>query len=454
MRILVVDDQHAICHSMKKSLGKLGHKVATLEDGCLVVETLLTTSFDLIFLDIKLGQENGIDILKQIKRMPSIGQVPVILMTAYNETDIAIESIKYGAADYILKPFDINDIENILLEVAKSNDDAAHSVCIENDGSFCKQALVGRSTPFVNILKEIGKIACNSIPVLILGETGTGKDMVGKAIHKFSNRSDKPYVAINCSSIPRDLLEAELFGYKKGAFTGAASDHMGKVELADNGILFLDEIGDMHPDLQAKLLRLLQEGSFYPVGGNELKTVNVRFIAATHQNIQQLVKRKEFREDLFFRLSGYTINIPPLRERIDDIEPLVIHFIQKYAEKPIHIAPESIEKLQQYRYPGNVRELENIMRRALLESSNNIISERNICFNKSEISELYETSISSFETTVDMSSGDGIIPLQKVTKNFQKIYVSNVFSQYDKNQLQAAAALKISRNTLRKILDL
>ncbi len=454
MYILVVDDNSAICHSMKKSLSSKGYSVKTIVDAGNVLEVIKNENFDLIFLDIKLGDYNGISILKEIKGDKNLCQVPVILMTAYNETEVAIDAMKNGAEDYIVKPFDVNDIDHIIQKFSGDKQELTSTyLCVEYKDGFCSNKLVGKSDTFINILKNIGKIANSTIPVLLLGETGTGKDMVARAVHENSARKNKPFVAINCSAVPEDLLEAELFGYEKGAFTGASKQSIGKIEYANGGTIFLDEIGDMPLHLQAKLLRPLQEGSFYRLGGNELISSNVRFISATNQNIEKMIEQKTFRKDLFFRLSGYTICIPPLRERPEDIKSLIEYFVQKYSNQNIYIEPECIDRLEQYSFPGNVRELENIIRKALLESSDNTLTCNN--FNiKHQFPDKKKISVEPEMEVVFNDNNEYVYHLQKITDKFQKSYVSKVFEYFNRNQVKTAKALKVSRNTLRKILNL
>lgn len=343
--------------------------------------------------------------------------------------------MKHGAFDYLVKPFEFEEVLGILRKMEKKNSDY---FCL-SPSDDCEEKFVCKSKSMVSILKSIGQIADTDIPVLIMGETGTGKELVAKAIHNYSGRKNQKMVSLNCSAIPSELLESELFGYEKGAFSGADSRKIGKIELANNGTLFLDEIGDMNLELQAKLLRVLQDKSFYRLGGNSLISVNIRVISATNKDIESMVKKNEFRRDLFYRLSGFLIKIPPLRDRTEDIEPLLEHFVKKYSKQEIHISKDFIKKLMKYDFPGNVRELENIVRLSVVKGDfdlNFTSDSRNNTFD--------------FESILPSE----VRPLSIMVKEFQKRYVENVYRLCGYNQVKTSEKLKISRNTLRKILEL
>lgn len=435
MKILVVDDQSTICKFLTKNLIKNGYSCDYLLDGEHLMELLQEKSYDLVIMDVKMPRSNGIELLKSIKSSENLRNIKVVLMTAYHESDIAIESMKHGAFDYLVKPFEFEEVLGILHKMDKENIDY---FCL-SPSDDCKDKFVCKSKSMVSILKSIGQIANTDIPVLIIGETGTGKELVARALHNYSGRKNQKMVSLNCSAIPSELLESELFGYEKGAFSGADSRIMGKIELANNGTLFLDEIGDMNLELQAKLLRVLQDKSFYRLGGNTLISVNIRVISATNKDIETMVEKNLFRRDLFYRLSGFLIKIPPLRDRTEDIDPLLEHFVKKYSKQKIHINRDFIKKLMEYEFPGNVRELENIVRLSIVKGEFDM-----------DLKSDSTNNISNFKNMLPSE----IRPLSTMVKEFQKRYVENVYKACGCNQVKTSEKLKISRNTLRKILGL
>ncbi|MDK2791903.1 MAG: two-component system, NtrC family, response regulator PilR, partial [Deferribacteres bacterium] len=401
------------------------------------IEILKSEKVDLVLFDLMLGNEDGL----QIPRLASeIGiRIPFILMTAYANTETALESIKLGVVDYITKPFDtaklIDIIKNILNEFNVKGDE---SECCED-----LKEIVGVSDCILKVKKNILDVAATDSTVLISGESGTGKEVVARAIHKLSKRKDREFVAINCGAIPSDLLEAELFGYKKGAFTGAVSEKKGLFEIANHGTIFLDEIGDMPLFLQVKLLRVLQEKKILPIGSTTFIDIDVRVIAASNKDLLEEIEKNNFRKDLFYRLNVVNIYIPPLRERKVDIPYLAKHFLNKYARllnKEIgDISFAVMEMLKKYDYPGNVRELENIIERAVVvEKSNKLLP--------SSISEhIFDDSLN-----VDVNSELKLpVNLESLVEKIEEKYIRKALEVTKNNQSKAAKLLGLTLRTFR-----
>jgi two-component system, NtrC family, response regulator PilR len=376
-KILVVDDQQSMREFLEIMLTKEGYQVCVAEDGEHACEILDKETFDLVITDIRMRSINGIGVLKKVKdRSPG---AMVILISAFATPETAVEAMKEGAYDYIPKPFKVNDLKRVVKDALRSR-----TVPGEDDkGStsrFHFDALIGESPQMKRVYDLVQRVSRTRTNVLIVGESGTGKELVAKAIHNLSDRRNKPIVVINCAGIPENLIESELFGHRKGAFTGAVADKEGLFDVADGGTVFLDEVGDLSPVIQVKLLRVIQERTFTAVGGIDVKTVDVRFISATNKDLEKEVIHRNFREDLYFRLNVIPITIPPLREREGDLPLLSQHFLEKFSlqmGKDIKkISTYAMDILSRYPFPGNVRELENIVERSVaLETSNIILPE-------------------------------------------------------------------------------
>src|SRR4051812_43593279 len=318
-------------------------------------------------MDVRMGGMTGLETLRKLRATDA--KLPVIMMTAYGTTQTAIEAMKLGAYDYLLKPFDVPKLKEIVHNALKAARDMKRVVSYEPllESEDYDIGIVGRSQAMQQVFKLVGQLAASDATALITGESGTGKELVARAIYHHSKRSQMPFLAINCAAIPENLLESELFGHERGAFTGAQNQRIGKFEQCNGGTIFLDEIGDMSLPTQTKILRVLQNGSFERVGGNQVVTVNVRVIAATNKPLEKAVADKQFREDLFYRLNVVRVQMPPLRDRREDIPLLVNYFLRKFSAKtPKSISAEALSLLERYHWPGNVRELENIIRRALV----------------------------------------------------------------------------------------
>ena len=375
--ILVIDDERSMREFLSIMLGKEGYRAIAIDNGNDALEFISKNKYDLIITDIKMPKMSGIDILRE--SMALHPNTPVIMITAFASTEVAVEAMKLGAYDYITKPFNVDEIKIIIKNAIekKSLFDENISLREELKGRYQFSNIVGKSDKIQKVFELIMKVANSRSTVLITGESGTGKELVARAIHHNSDRKDKPFVSISCGAIPETLLESELFGHQKGAFTGADSDKKGLFEVADGGTFFLDEVSEAPPSIQAKLLRVLQEKEFKRVGGVKDIKVDVRVIAATNKNLHKLIEEGKFREDLYYRLNVIPIELPPLRERKEDIPLLINHFINKYNftnKKNIKgMTLKAMEMLERYIWRGNIRELENVIERAVtLETNDNI----------------------------------------------------------------------------------
>jgi DNA-binding NtrC family response regulator len=374
-KILLIEDDAGITDTLRRVLAGEGHEVAIERRGDEGLARAAKDTFNLVITDLRLPGLSGLELVRQLHGAKP--RLPIILTTAFGSTEIAIDAIKYGAYDYLLKPFDIPSLLDLVQKAADSNRLMSEPVSLGEPGAP-HDALVGQSAPMQAIYKEIGRAASKPINVLIRGETGTGKELIARAVYQHSTRADAPFVVVNCAAIPETLLESELFGHEKGAFTGAHSRRIGRFEQAHLGTIFLDEIGDMSPGTQVKLLRVLEQKCLQRLGGKENIPLDVRVIAATHRDLESAIRQKEFRDDLYYRLNVVSIHLPPLRQRREDIPELVRYFLRKHgpslgnSEPSIH--PEAIEFLRAQPWPGNVRELENAVRKALLLAQNYTLS--------------------------------------------------------------------------------
>ncbi len=374
--VWIVDDEPGICASLQLALDD-DYAVSTFNTSAGVLERMERESCDVVLLDLRLGDEDGMELLRQIKqRRPNVS---VIMMTAYGSIDSSIDAIKAGATQYLTKPLDLDQLTLMLaqtLEVRRMHEEILF-LSDELSSRRYFQRIVGESPAMQKVYTRINQVKDVDAGVLITGESGTGKELVARAIHEEGSRRNARFVAVNCAAIPENLLELEFFGYKKGAFTGAGQDRKGKLELADKGTIFLDEIGDMPLNLQGKLLRVLQEKEVTPVGSTEVRRVDIRVIAASNRNLKELIAQGKFRQDLYYRINVVSIQVPPLRERIEDVPLLCRHFLEQFAaemNKPIRgLTAEAQEALMRYPYPGNVRQLANILEYATIVSTDEII---------------------------------------------------------------------------------
>lgn len=369
-KLLLIDDEADVQYSFRRIFDSPEIALttaATGEEGLRIIPRLKP---DLVIMDVRMSGLGGLETLRRLRQLD--GKLPVIMMTAYGTTQTAIEAMKLGAYDYLLKPFDVPKLKQIVTAALKAARDMKQVVSYEPllESEDYDLGIVGRSEQMQNVFKLIGQLSGTDATALITGESGTGKELVARAIYHHSRRAAQPFLAINCAAIPENLLESELFGHEKGAFTGASTQRIGKFEQCNHGTIFLDEIGDMTPATQTKVLRVLQSGVFERVGGNQAVQVDVRVIAATNKPLEQAVASRQFREDLFYRLNVVRIEIPALRERQADVRLLVNYFLKKFAQNqkqtPKSISSEVLNALDAYHWPGNVRELENVIERALV----------------------------------------------------------------------------------------
>ena len=464
-KILIVDDEESIRWVLGTSLEKSGYKVDYGENGGEGLTKAISNNYDLILLDIKMPDLSGLDVLEKLQKNSL--KSPVILMTAQNTVSNAITGIKLGAYDYISKPFDLDEV-NSIVEKAIKNYSQLKKVKPEKiskeqieENSFGE--IVGKSPEMLKIYKTVGRIADKDITILITGESGTGKELISRAIHNNSHRKQNKLVSINIAAIPKELIESELFGYDKGAFTGAQNSKMGRFEEAHNGTLHLDEIGEMSVDLQTKLLRVLEESSIYRLGSENPINVNVRIIATTNRNLREEVEKGNFREDLYYRLNAITIDLPPLRNRKEDIRILIDYFLTKYSNelgiKRKILSEEVLDKFTNYPWPGNVREIENTIKRIVVLTPDRIVNLEHI---KEEAPQLINNNRLD---NVDQNIRDILNQmLSNVGESSSNIY-SDVINKVDKqlfeiilditngNKKKAASILGINRNTLAKKLS-
>ena len=461
MSILVADDENSIRFVLREALEAEGHTVTEASDGENAIQLLLSARFDLAFIDIRMPGQSGLEVLEQARATGSL--TPIVIITAQNTMENAVEAMKMGALDYLIKPFSLaqvvglaertQKIRSLQNEVDKLRRESGHEL------TPAGQRLIGSSPSMLDIFKTVGKVAVRNVPVLILGESGTGKELVARAIHSASTRAERPFVAVNAAAIPGELLESELFGHERGAFTGAVAPRLGRFREASGGTLFLDEIGDMPIALQAKLLRALQSGEVTPVGGRDPIHVDVRVVTATHRNLDEAVETGEFREDLLYRLRVVPIEVPALRERKDDIRILAEHFVRRYAEEltelEMTMSDPAVSALESYAWPGNVRELENAIKRALVLASTAILGPEDFDFltqgrstegnTGQNLDALIQAQVASAldqENTGELHS--------QILAAVEKPLVATVLEHTDGNQIRAAALLGINRNTLRK----
>lgn len=461
-RILIADDEESIRFVLSKAMEKRGYSVELAEDGIQALDKIKGERYSLIFMDILMPGESGLEILSKVT------DTPVIIMTAQDTMKNAVEAMKRGAYDYITKPFDIEEV-NILAARAINAWKLSKEVAELKKEIKWKYAvggeIIGKSDAMKQLYKLIGKVSASDLTVLIQGESGTGKELIARAIHYHSNRSSGPFIAVNSSAIPKDLLESEFFGHEKGAFTGAHERKIGKFEVADGGTLFLDEIGDMPIDLQAKILRVTQEKEFERVGGNRPIPADVRILAATNQDIESAIKEGRFREDLYYRLNVVPVIVPPLRGRKGDIPLLAEHFLRRFRDEldveEKNITPEAMRILSSYDWPGNVRELENTVKRAMVMSSGSKILPEDLptaVFGEAHVKagrfksldELWEEKLRTFVDKGDCLKMKDLYNL--IIKQVEKPLLRFVLEKTRGNQVKASEILGINRNTLRKKL--
>jgi two-component system nitrogen regulation response regulator GlnG len=465
-KLLLIDDEEDVRYSFQRIFDSPDIEVATAASGEEGLKVIPKFKPDLVLMDVRMGGMNGLETLRRIRQ--SDPRLLVILMTAYGTTQTTIEAMKLGAYDYLLKPFDALKLKEIVGNALKAARDMKQVVSYQPllESEDYELGIIGRSEPMQQVFKLIGQVAASDATALITGESGTGKELVARAIYHHSDRNRQPFLAVNCAAIPEQLLESELFGHEKGAFTGATMQRIGKFEQCNKGTIFLDEIGDMTPATQTKILRVLQSGTFERVGGNQPIQVDARVIAATNKALEAAVAARQFREDLFYRLNVVRIHIAPLRDRRDDIPLLVNYFLKKLAREqqrpPKSIAASVIKLLKKYHWPGNVRELENAIRRAHIMAKSDAILQSDL---PPEISGQSPGGAPVPGVAGEAAATDAAAlarqlfqwarrdPKLEVISAVERELVIQALKETNNNQVHAAKLLGITRATLRKRIE-
>jgi DNA-binding NtrC family response regulator len=429
LSILIVDDEESVRNSLFDWFTDDDFFVKSAEHAKQALTILESESFDIILADLKMPGMDGLEMLKRIKMLNK--ESIVIIMTAFATVDTAVKALKEGAYDYVTKPFDPDDLSHLIRNAGKQIELAVENESLKKNVVSLEKVddIIGNSKAMRHVLKEVESVAQSNSSVIITGESGTGKELIARAIHFNSSRRFYPLVSVHCGALTESLLESELFGHEKGAFTGALYNRKGRFEMADNGTIFLDEIGTISPKMQVELLRVLETKTFTRVGGNKEISSDFRLICATNRDLKNMVEKGEFREDLFYRLNVVNIHIPPLRERPEDISSLIDYFVQKYCismNKPrVQVDSSVIKRLMEYTFPGNIRELENMIERALVVGNGKKIMVRDLPLGKEEIS----SNIESLE-------------------DFEKDFILKILNKYEWNISRTAKAIKVDRVTL------
>lgn len=446
LSILLIDDEESQLKSLSSFLNRRNHNVYTALNGAEGIQLVEKNHIDLVLTDFRMPEKNGLEVLEEVKKInPSID---VVVITAYGSIEDAVEIMKKGAYDYLSKPIDLNELENLVNRVAEKR-------LLQKENSELKQQLkekfkfdsiISQSSKMEDVLNLAGRVANSRATILIRGESGTGKELVAKALHFASDRHKAPFITVNVAALSENLLESELFGHEKGAFTGAIEGRKGRFEEADGGTIFIDEVGDIPLSVQVKLLRTLQFGEVQRLGSNETKRVNVRIISATHRHLEEMIHAGEFREDLYYRLNVVAINLPSLRERKEDIPILVEHFVKKYSEingkEVTAIDPTALDKLMKYSFAGNIRELENMIERSVILCRGNVIQEEDLPLH------------------IEMSLEKSLMDPRDINQNynekmkaFEVEMVEEALKRNNGNQSAAARELGISERHLRSRLE-
>ena len=443
-RLLIVDDDERARVLLGRFLEVEGYNVATAKDGADALDKFEDVNYDLVITDLKMPNIGGIDLLKaiQTKQTNTIG----IVVTGFASIDTAVEAMKAGAFDYVTKPFQLDEIRIAVQRALEYQRLQSENVTLKKQlkTKYKFENIVGDSPKMQAVFRMIEKVCDSDSTVLIQGDSGTGKELVARAIHYNSPRRDRYLVPVNCGAIPENLLESELFGHVKGAFTGASANRIGRFEAADGGTIFLDEIGDMSPKLQVKVLRVLQEHEFEPVGSTKTIKVDVRVIAATNQNLEEAVAARTFREDLFYRLNVIPINLPQLKERVSDVPLLVNHFIRSFSEtkkrEPLKITPEAMDAMCAYEWPGNVRELENLIERLMILCENDSLSLSDLP------DKIHQNKSGGLAEDFDIP--DSGICFNTIVNEFENRIILRALDMADGNKNMAAKLLNLKRTTL------
>ncbi|MBU1922623.1 sigma-54 dependent transcriptional regulator [Patescibacteria group bacterium] len=452
--ILVVDDEESMRELLDVMLSREGYQISSAESGRKAISLLEKKDFDLLLCDIKLGDMTGIDVLRASKKKNQ--NTIVIMISAYASTETAVEAMNDGAYDYVPKPFDNDELKQTIANALELKTIEQEKKILDDELKkhlhFGK--IIGNSPAMLHVYNMIKQVAKTKTSILITGESGTGKELIARAIHDESDRCNMPFVPINCGGIPETLMESELFGYRKGAFTGATQDKKGLFETADEGTVFLDEIGDLSIHLQVKLLRVVQERVFKPVGGNEDISVNIRIISATNKDLANEVIEGRFREDLFYRLNVIEIKLPPLRERKSDLRILAQHFLEKYSnelgKKVTKISSYAINLLNNYPFPGNIRELENLMERSVAITDTNILLPDSLSLSLHKQRRLVEGVKDKGYDLNDVPKG---VSLDAILEDVERVYINKALECAHGDKTKAAELLGINSRSMRYRLD-
>lgn len=465
--VWIVDDDRSIRWVLEKALQKADIPCKTFSEAESVLQAIKKEQPALILSDIHMPGKSGLEMLSEIKK--SYPKLPIIIMTAYSDLDSAVASFQGGAFEYLPKPFDIDKAIELVRRATEENEEEEQTPSEETASE-----IIGKAPAMQEVFRAIGRLSQSKATVLLTGESGAGKEVVARALHKHSPRANAPFVAINMAAIPKDLMETELFGHEKGAFTGASAIRHGRFEQAEGGTLFLDEIGDMPAELQTRLLRVLSDGYYYRVGGHQSLKANVRIIAATHQNLEAMVRENRFREDLYHRLNVIRLRLPPLRERPEDIPLLVNHFLQKSAEnlgvEPKIMSEEAMEFLKRFPFPGNVRQLENLCNWLVVMAPSQHIRVTDLPeeISRGEAEKIHKNSEVSSEETLggsweellkaevkEMLKSQSPYLMKQLSDTFESIVIGTALEYTHGRRVDAATRLGIGRNTItRKIAEL
>ena len=450
-QVLIVDDEPNLRKILAAQLSRDGYDVMTAEDGEQGLAALRDHHIDLVVTDLKMPKVDGMALLREALRLDP--DLPVVMITAHGTVDTAVEALKIGAFDYLTKPFDKDEVRAIVGKALRTRALAGEEVSSRQVAPGARFGNIGTSTGIADLYAVLERVADTPTTVLLTGESGTGKELVARALHAHSSRSEKPFIKVNCAAIPKELIESELFGYERGAFTGAVSSKPGRFELANGGTLFLDEIGEIPVEMQVKLLRALQESEFERVGGIKTIHVDVRLVAATNRDLKKLLASGSFREDLFYRLNVVPIRLPALRERADDIPALAEHFLAKFNERlkkhVVGVEPDALEALSSYTWPGNIRELENVIERAVLFCDGQKLRAQDLSPEVRGPLAAPLLALSDADRQAALASEGGLKEHVKVAMSrLERELVGHALSQTGGNVTHAARLLKISRKGL------
>lgn len=460
MRILLIDDDVSVSETLGHILKRLNHDMTSVTTGEAGRRAFSQTSYDLIITDLQLPDTDGLSLVREI--LEKHPQAAVILITGYGTTDVAIQAMQLGAFDYFTKPFEADEIIDCVQRVGETLSNKNNPLITEAETSISASGLIGQSNSMQTLYKAIGRISNTQTDVLITGETGTGKELVAKAIQYYSQRASQPFVCVNCSALPESIIESELFGHEKGAFTGASNKYMGRFEQAHTGTLFLDEIGELNPNMQVKLLRFLQDKTIQPLGGSTSKPLDIRIIAATNRDLEKEVENGRFREDLYYRLKVAHLHLPALRDHPEDIPLLLDYFNKKYAQefssKEVFFSEDALLALKQASWPGNIRQLENLTKQLLVISNGRHRSKKDVegvlcsadthtdlrtTFSQMELPELADRFI---QKALDTHQENLV---KEVTEHIERALYKQIIARTQGHQSEASQRLGVSMKTLR-----